>query len=169
MKQPLGSCLCSADAGCGSHAAPFCDKRNHWKHPQTHLHPTQKNMAGCQVHKFGVNNACFPTQSARSTDNRRWRKLLEKWLDETEPVQAEGTWRWKCLLRCLLQFSHESRTRWSRAYITHVWSQKECQSNLSLQIQSCCRYQRTMGVLCLSSVQSSVDWCAIKTGSKLLT
>lgn len=36
-----------------SYTAPL-DKMNHRKHPQKHLYPTQRNMAGCQLHKSSV-------------------------------------------------------------------------------------------------------------------
>lgn len=48
-----------------SHLAPF-DKMNHHKHPQKHLYPIQRNMAGCQVHKSSVNNACCFTHTTHA-------------------------------------------------------------------------------------------------------
>lgn len=58
MRQPLGRCLCFFRRHrYRSYTAPF-HKMNHPKHPQKHLYPIQRNMAGCQVRKSSVNNEC---------------------------------------------------------------------------------------------------------------
>lgn len=73
----------------GPYTAPF-DKMNHRKRPQKHLYPIQRNVAGCQVCKSGVNNECCFTQIQHmqrvlslSTKDTQKRKLLEKLIDET--------------------------------------------------------------------------------------
>lgn len=58
--------------------------------PQTLLHPTQTNMAGCQVHKSSLNNACCVTH----VNTKTCEHVCMHAYTDTQPLSGKPT-SWK--------------------------------------------------------------------------